>query len=262
MESWAGYNYYTTNSTTWVELMNLSTAEFGLGSLPPGVRAVPGDLNNSNQFANDTYVIEHAGRGQFDEGTAANIVFGVVTAVAVLLAIIWLWFNFKTMLHPRNSNKQDLLPRTNSLTSLSGGTIGMTTIQDDQFCSARDFEDQIFNFYYEPINTEIEFAEKTANEVIDVEDIEAVTDLVRKMYSYDLLMYGIQSTQAYERQRHDLTSKRDGILIAVRDKVSNEWAKDLSARGRMGWGDEEWNKVSALKTFLQDQLPPQRFSNT
>ncbi|KAH8160060.1 hypothetical protein CIB48_g8188 [Xylaria polymorpha] len=261
MESWAGYNYYTSNSTTWVQLMNLSTAEFGLGFLPRGVRAVPGAFHTSDQFPNDTYVIENADRGQGDEGKTAQIVFGAATAAAILFAVIWLVFNFKTMLHPRNSKDQDLLPRPNSPTSHSTAPTELMAFQDNQLCEASNFENQIFNFYYEFVYTEVELAEKPADEVINVEDIEAVTDLVRKMYSYDLLLYGLQSTRAYPHQRHDLTSKSDEILGAVREKISNEWANDLNSRVRMGWNDEEWEKISALKGFLQYQLPPLRYPN-
>ncbi|KAI0450096.1 hypothetical protein F5B21DRAFT_529306 [Xylaria acuta] len=206
MESWENYNYYTTNATTWVELMNLSTAEFGLGYFPRG-----------------------------------------------------LWFNRKTILHLRNPNNQDLSPRPNSPTSRSTGATELTPLQDNRLCEASNFEDQLFNFYYEFIYTEVELAEKAADDVVDVEDVEAVTDLVRKMYSYDLLLYGARNTRAYEQQRHDLMSKSDGILGAVRDKVSNEWAKDLSPRGHMGWADDEWEKILALKSFLRDRLPPQRY---
>ncbi|KAI3339482.1 hypothetical protein F4824DRAFT_508288 [Ustulina deusta] len=261
MESWAGYNYYTSNPITWVELMNLSTAEFGLGYLPLGLRAFPGALNSSTRFPNDTYVIEHAGRGQFDEGHTANTVFGVVTGVAGALAILWLWFNRKTILYRRNSNNQDPSPRANSPISRSTGATDLTTFQDNRLCEASDFRNQIFNFYYEPISTEVELVEKTADDIVDVEDIEAITDLVRKMYSYDLRLYGAQSTRRFENERHDLMSKSDDILKAIRDKVSNEWAKDVSARGRLGWTDEEWEQVSNLKSLLQHQLPLRRYPN-
>ncbi|KAI1272431.1 hypothetical protein F5Y07DRAFT_301680 [Xylaria sp. FL0933] len=258
MESWEGYNYYTRNTTTWVELMNLSTAEFGLGYFPKGVVAVPGYLNSSAQFPDDTFVIEHSGLGQFDQGQTVKALLGAVSGVALLLGGIWLWVNWKTIFHPRNSsNQNDLALSANSSTSAEATEL--LFLRDNRLCEASDFRNKLYHFYYEPIDTEVELAEKTANDPVKIEDIEAVTALVRKMYSYDIYLYGTQNVRNHEAQRLDHMRKSDAILGAVRNKVSNEWVKDPSALGSLGWTYEEGNHLSYLKGLLEHRLPRQRY---
>ncbi|KAI0428802.1 hypothetical protein F5Y09DRAFT_343302 [Xylaria sp. FL1042] len=139
---------------------------------------------------------------------------------------------------------------------MPAGATELTTLQGGRICKARDFRYQIFNYYYPSTYTEVELAEKTANDVIDVEDIEVVTDLARRMYSYDL--YGTQSMKNYETQRYDLMSESYGILEAIRDKVSTEWAEDPSTQGYLGWTDQEWDQLSRLRSLLENRLLLQR----
>ncbi|KAI0811533.1 hypothetical protein GGR55DRAFT_105028 [Xylaria sp. FL0064] len=107
MESWEGYDYYTTNTTTWVDLMKLSTTEFGLGYFPKAIVAIPGYLNSSAQFPDDTFVIELFGLDQFDQGQTVKALLGAVSGVALFLGGLLLWVNWKTIFHPRNSSNQD-----------------------------------------------------------------------------------------------------------------------------------------------------------
>ncbi|KAK5633617.1 hypothetical protein RRF57_009331 [Xylaria bambusicola] len=260
MESWEGYNYYTTNTTTWVHLMNLSTAEFGLGYFPGDVVAIPGYLDSSTEFPDDTFVIELAGQGQFDEGRTVRIVLGVVTGVALLLGILWLWVYRKAILRPRNSGSQDdLAPRANSPTSRSTESTELLLLQGNRLCEASDFRDKLYHYYYESIDTEVELAEKTANDPVEVGDIEAVTTLVRKMYSYDIYLYGTQNVRNREAQQLDQMRKSDAILGAVRDRVLKEWAMDPNALGGLGWTYEERQQLSNLKDLLENRLPRQRY---
>lgn len=95
----------------------------------------------------------------------------------------------------------------NSLESHNIEAIGLMLLQANQLCEANDFGNQIFNFYYEPTHTEVELAEKTANDPVVVEDIEALIEIVRNMYSYHFLLYGARSIGNYENQRHGLMAK-------------------------------------------------------
>ncbi|KAJ3556650.1 hypothetical protein NPX13_g10091 [Xylaria arbuscula] len=150
------------------------------------------------------------------------------------------------MVHSRDQD--NLSPRPNSPTSRSTEATALASPHGSGLCEASDFRDKLYNFYYEPIDTEIELAEKAANELIDVDDIEAVATLVRKMYSYDEHLYGIQNVRHNEAQCRDSMMKSDAILAAVCKEVVNEWARHSNA-GAVA------DQISSLKTLLE-QLPP------
>jgi len=92
MESWDGENYYTTNFTEMVALMNLSTAEWGVGYLPPNLVAIPDALNDTYGFGSDTLVIEYAARTEVGSRDTEKVIFGVTSGVVILWAAVWLWF--------------------------------------------------------------------------------------------------------------------------------------------------------------------------
>jgi len=259
MESWEGYNYYTTNATAWVQLMNYSTAEFGLGYFPPSIVAIPGALNGSYHFSNSTYVIQYAGRADSDNRATEKIVFGIVSAIAIAFALIWLWFNRKTLFHPRNSNQQDVLPRANSPTSNYTGTTELTPLQDNKFWGADDFKDQIFNFYYEPVYTEVELFEKSIEDGVETEDIEAVTALLRKMYADELYLWAQQSNPSFtEAQEKEMIDKKIAIQEEIVHKVEEWAAMGPRATVHTNWDAREQKELNALVNLIDrptQQLP-------
>ncbi|KAJ8109966.1 hypothetical protein ONZ43_g5998 [Nemania bipapillata] len=259
MESWEGYNYYTRNPVIWVQLMDLSTAEFGLGSFPD-LCAIPKNPDAPAPIPCDaTFVIKDAGLDEFDNGVTAGIVFGVITAAVLIAASIWLWFNRKTIFHPLNSNNRVLAPLAGGDAHRNAEAVELMP-HIDQICEATKFKEQLFRYYYERTTTEVELAEKAANSIIEVDDVEAMTELVRRMYSCDLELYANQHVRDYENERSDLMVKSDKILGAIRDKVLKDWASDPG--GRVRWRNEDWDQVSALKRFLERELRDPRYSNS
>ncbi|KAI8635596.1 hypothetical protein F5Y19DRAFT_408381 [Xylariaceae sp. FL1651] len=259
MESWEGHNYYTTDPVIWVELMNYSTVEWGLGYFPQDIRALPGALNSSYNFSNETYVIEYAGRADSDNRATEKIVFGIVSAIAIAFALVWLCYNWKTLFQPRNANSGESLPRPNSPTSNHTAATELTPLQDNKFWGADDFKDQIFNFYYEPVYTEIEAYEKTLNDEIEPEDIEAVTDLVRKMYGLELLLLGHQNTRGFTEERgNELRSQNDAIQEEIRNRVKAWAGLHQSPLSRAGWNEEERKVLNRLVMFVDKPGPEQQ----
>ncbi|RWA09619.1 hypothetical protein EKO27_g5481 [Xylaria grammica] len=252
MESWEGYDYSVTNPIQWAELMNLSTAEFGVGHFPRGVCALPSTLNSPAQCVNYSYVIENAGQDALEHEPAK--LYGIATAAALLCVSVWAYANWGTLLRPPKLHDRDLLPRANRPTSDNETATELTSLQNHPICTDSEFKNQIFNYYYEPIKTEVELAEKGAGDDVDVEDIEAVTDLVRKMYWYDSQLYGRQSTRNYANEQPELMAKSDEILGVIRNRVLNEWPKD-----RNGWAHEEFNSISDLRNFLENGLLSRRY---
>jgi hypothetical protein len=246
MESWEGYNYYTTNSTQWVELMNYSTIEFGLGYFPPRILALPGALNSSDNISKDTFVIQYAGRAESDNRATEKIVFGIVSAIAIAFAAVWLWFNRKTLFHPRNLQADALLPRPNSPTSNNTGATELTPLQDNKFWGANDFRDQIFNFYYEPVRTEVELFEKSFDDEVDTEDIEAITELVRQGYRLELLRRGLQKSRSVtEEQHNEMKSREDAMQQEVGHRVEGL----QNAAARANWRNED--ELAVLEHLFQ-----------
>ncbi|KAI3320301.1 hypothetical protein HD806DRAFT_507126 [Xylariaceae sp. AK1471] len=256
MESWEGYNYYTTNSTRWVELMNYSTIEFGLGYFPPNIIALPGALNSSYNFSNDTFVIEYAGRADSDNRATEKIVFGVVSAIAIAFAAVWVWFNRKTLFHPRNSHNEDLLPRANSPTSNYTAATELTPLQDSKFWGANDFKNQIFNFYYEPVHTEVELFEKTIDDKVDTDDIEAVTDLVREGYRLELLRFGLRESQNVTEERQNKMISEEDALQEEAGRRIEEWE---STAVRENWTGVEYSVLNDLVRLVGRPAPGSPF---
>jgi hypothetical protein len=253
MESWEGYNYYTTNTTRWVELMNYSTFEWGLGYFPPNVHALPGVLNSSHNFPNDTYVIEYAGRSESGNRATEKIVFGIVSAIAIVFIGIWLWFNRKTLFHPRNSSDEDLLPHSNSPTSSSTAIAELTPLQDDKFWGMDRFKHEIFNFYYEPVETEVELYEKTLEDGVDTEDIESVTALRRGIYSSLMHLWACQSNlgnteEQDNEKRRNIAAMQEEVGRRIREWIGNN---QNAVATHANWNNGELEVLNELINFIE-----------
>ncbi|KAK3687824.1 hypothetical protein B0T22DRAFT_139835 [Podospora appendiculata] len=260
MESWDGYNYYTTNPAQWVMLMNLSTSEMGLAPLPPNLVAIPGSLNDSYSFPNNTIVIENASKSQLGSRDIEKIIFGVTAGVAILWGIIWLYWTWKR--ETNGGSRKLFRPRTGYPTTADATSeTQLASLMDDgRFVSAEAFRNKLLHFYYENVQTGIEMTEKdVAIEGIDAEDVEAVTALVQKMYAVDLELWSHQSSRyVTEAKRNQLRKKSDAILAEVR-RIANSWGEP-QYYGR--WQDDELEQVQAIIGILRDNIEEKRYQIT
>ncbi|KAI0146245.1 hypothetical protein GGR57DRAFT_506538 [Xylariaceae sp. FL1272] len=221
MESWENYNYYTTNSTQWVEPMNYITAKWGFGFFPPNVVALPGAFNSSSHVPSKSLVIEYAGRADTGSRATEAIVSGVVSALVISLLVVWLYFNRKTC-SILSTHKETVNNHKDNSTGDSRASTELNSLLDTKFWGIDEFRNQVFNFFYEAVYSEIEVAEKGLNEAIDSDDIEAITDLVRKMYGLQLYLRSHQDSHNFtEQQENEIMSK----MAAIHDTVGSEIRK-------------------------------------
>jgi hypothetical protein len=258
MESWEGddINKYTRNNTGWTRLMNLSTADWNLGPFPPNVIAIPGKYNDSYNYPDDTIYIENAGNGKVGHRDTEKIIFGVTSAVVVIIMIVWIGFQKKHGLLKPNDRTSPMAPRTRRSPMMAGGSSGSITVAENGFMGDEAFRDRL-RYYYDEIETHEELAEKDPyNDPIDGEDIENVTDLLRKMYDTDLAMWALSSAHGVsEESRGDMRVKSDAILAEVRRTVG-EW----ETQSRRRWEREEGDQWRTIRNILSG-LPEKRYAN-
>src|SRR3569833_1885506 len=159
-----------------VVLMNLSTAEWGIGALPSNLVAIPGavtDPENSN-IPDSALVIEYAAQAELGSRDAEKVVFGVTSGIVILWGLVWLWFNRRKMFDPHGrSGSSSIGPGSGSLLlrcccSVCWGllcvalcvsalvTLGGSGGPGGGGENAADFQRQLLHFYYEPGVTELE----------------------------------------------------------------------------------------------------------
>jgi hypothetical protein len=260
MESWDNENYYTTDPVKWVQLMNQSTAEWGVGYFPPNVVA----LNDSYSFDNNTFVIQNAAQADVDSRPTENIIFGVTSAFAIAWGIIYVLYNLrkKTLFRPLGSNgasdNASLGPGSYGGRS---GSVTLSAMENGDQVTAREFEKQMFTFYYPPGLTELEVYEKDLRQDgLGPEDVEDVNALVRKMLGFDQALWSQRnSTYFRESQRDELRENSDAVLAEIRRNASAWYGQ----RGSMGWTPDEQRELQTIAELLDGQrggLPERRYS--
>ena len=257
MESWRGRNYLTSKPDKWIELMNLSTVEWGIGYLPAGLKAIAGRLNSSYQFPPHTTVIQNAGKEEAGSRDVEKIVFGVTSGVVIFWAIIWLYLNYSKFSSVGNT---PLNPTSSDAASL-GTSITMNNFDDENFVKTRDFRDKLRYFYYESDKTEVEIREKDfRHESVDAEDIETVNALLRQMFSLDLKLWaGQQTRRARQGGNAELMAKSDAILAEVHRLVAS-WNVNLNDPQTTVATDAEKQEMRKIVEFLQ-RIGTQRYAN-
>lgn len=253
MESWRGLNYLTKNPTKWVELMNLSTVEWGVGYFPAGVVAIPGRLNVTYNFPAGTIVIENASKSEVGSRDVEKIIFGITSGVVILWAAIWLFLN---RLKFSTDGTEPLLP-TGSDVASHGTSITLNNL-DENFITAGDFHHKLRYFYYESEKTEPEIREKNLNEEsVDADDVEKATSLLREMFNLDLLIWAKQNSRQTTRGgRADMMAKSDAILFEV-NRLVKSWDTNLKDTGA---SDTEKQEMMEIVEILR-QIGPQRYPN-
>jgi hypothetical protein len=253
MESWENENYYTTNQTKWVELMNLSTTEWSLGFLPPNIYAIPGTLNDTYHFPDDALVIENAAETNWGSAPIESVVFGVTSAVAIAFILAWSYIQVRngTLLRPRNEPSTNRQGEYGVLLS-SRRLHGSDSSEDAEigsphgFQSAEIFKQTLFSKYYESIVTEIEEYDKkiSHNDNIEAEDVEAVGDVLRKIYGFQFDILG----QQHAFQPEGMEEKHMKSKAAIKDIRETV---DIWASGQMtDWNNAERRHLGRLYTTL------------
>ncbi|KAI0125387.1 hypothetical protein BJ170DRAFT_501357 [Xylariales sp. AK1849] len=256
MESWESFNYYTTNQTQWVKLMNLSTTEWGLGNLPSNLFAIPATINDTYHFPDDSLVIENACKGYFGIWGIESVIFGTTSGIALLWAIVWLIHRYK--------QKTFFIPRTKATTARpreeyevvigrsadihlfnrDDNTPGDLETGDTGLLSDERFRKELLTKYYENVLTELEINEKDIfrDGEVTSEDVEAVTDLVRKMYRYKLSV--IAERDALDTEGiEEMERKGQATLNDIR-RIMSGWAQFR------GWEVLERNELQSIFRVL------------
>lgn len=267
MEAWNGQNFYTSNSTQWVILMNLTTAEWGIGPFVPNLKALSGPLSENVTFPPGTLVIEYAGQTMIGTRPIEAVIFGIVSGIVLLCTFVWLFLNrailksFLKLIFKRREPHQGPNINASNVHPLNGHASEITLTQLDlgeNFVSAAEFERQLREFYYDQIESELEGYEKGTSEEISAEDIEGVTALVRMMYGVDLGLYSHERTHGFgEQEREEYRTKSDAILAEIREKV-RQW--DQRERASV-WNPQELGELRAIVHILTERLPERRYAH-
>lgn len=282
MESWEGYNYYTTNSSKWILLMNLSTSEWGVSPLPPFLVALNGSLADQPpdvEYNSSTLVIEHAGQAETGDRATEKIIFGITSAIAISFWLVWLWMNRKTLLDPLGSaavrphSSAGLLQPSNANlgpAGLESGSLGGSTVMIElgdlgrtggvgrwadmlpagAGLSAGRFDFLMRGYYYQPFVTEVELVRRSGEGGgVDVDDIERLTELVRKMLFTDQKLWNNARNNGFtEEDRRGYMHRADDALAEVGMEV-RAWG-DGGVRG--GWGRVEREKAGEIKKLVEE----------
>lgn len=263
MESWEHYNYYTYNPSGWVELLNLSTAEWGIGYLPPSVIAINRTVNDADHFPPDAFVIQNAAIGTFLSRDVEKVVFGATSGLVILWAFCWVAFQCyrNSLFSPRKLTASN---SGNSANSVFSHDTDATQIElanlgsgNTKFLKAEEFKQQLHNFYYEPVATELELYEKDfVKEDVSAADVETVTELLRKMYDLDLGLWAEQNSHTTEWEMNQFRLKSDAALAEVRHLVTSWTSRNRTP----SWTEEEAVHLRSVLQVLAD-LPEKRYGN-
>ena len=249
MDSWDGYNYYTTNSTEWIVLMNLSTSEWDIGFLPPHVVAIPGPFNSSYNFSADTLVIENASRAEFGSRDIEQVIFGAASGLIIAWAILFLAWHLKrgTLFKPRASSSHPTDDDENTLPLHA----------NRNFLSATEFRKKL-DIVYDSEDTELELYKRgIRGDGVSSEDIEVGTELLRKMYKKDLQVWASQSAVEYSQQDRLLWMDQSDSLLAELRSLVGEWNTRRPGAAEE-WTREEQQELNTLVKMLSE-LPQTRY---
>ncbi|KAK3371270.1 hypothetical protein B0T24DRAFT_595099 [Lasiosphaeria ovina] len=256
MESWRGYNYYTTNPQKWVELMNLSTSEWNIGLLPPNVVAIPGPLNaSSDSFPPGSLVIENASHASAGSADTEKVIFSATSGLVIAWAICWLVWHWKkgTLLSPRGSrlSSPDLgrtpyLDGRETAAAADGSTLELGAMGNG-FIPASRFQAEL-ETYYEDVRPEPEMYEKKlGTDDVEPEDVEAGTELLRRRYQTQLGIYGMQNSHEVTQEHRDQMAEESEALLADFRKLVTSWS---GPQNIVGWSAEELDELGELRQLV------------
>ncbi|KAK2779584.1 hypothetical protein CKAH01_02932 [Colletotrichum kahawae] len=257
MDSWKGHNYYTTNISRWVDLMNISTTDWGVGWLPPNIVAIPYALNDSiaARYPENTTFIENASKTTTGDRATEKIVFGVVSGLAILWAVVWLYYSLRTdrfEYRPINLGSSDTYGQAKSRRDSSSH--GARENGSSQLMDVEEFKRNLMKFYSQ-IKTGLEYEDKPNNEdaCIKGDDVEVVTNLLRTMYDLDLSIWSRQDIHAGENHEiHNAESRvRSNAIWAEVRKIVGKWEVGLTNGSMRLPPHEQENMADIVSLFGQ-----------
>ncbi|KAH7176557.1 hypothetical protein EDB81DRAFT_42697 [Dactylonectria macrodidyma] len=258
MESWEGLNYYTRNTTKWVQLMNLSTVEWGIGFFPANLFAIPGPLNDTYDFPSDAIVIQNASKTNVGSRHTEKIIFGLVSGIVILWALAWLYVSRSEILSPRGKQNQNLNPGEEAS---QGTSVTAMANLDEGFVKAADFQHQIQYFYYDSDMSMLEAHEKNPRiDEVATQDIEDAGALCRKMYGLDMHLWSKKRARKVKTSdRNGWMHQSDAILAEVRRQVF-AWQANLSDGNTSQATENEKRQLEEIVEML-NLIGPERYPN-
>ncbi|KAF5027433.1 hypothetical protein F66182_453 [Fusarium sp. NRRL 66182] len=253
MESWKGLNYYTRDPIQWVQLMNLSTVEWGIGYLPRNLYAIPGTLNSSYDIPDDAILIQHAAETESGSRDTEKIIFGVASGIVILAMGCWLWFNWHDFVSPeaRDRNPE---PEAGSSTTVQSSS-GESVLDHDRFIN------ELSKYYDLYAKSHLEAVERDIMEDgFAVEDIEAVSKLLRSMFTRNITLWTEEnSPEMTDERRNKLMRESEAILEEVHRRVSLGH-QAIADRRTMG-EDGQMEEINRVSDYLQRYRPVQSWQN-
>jgi hypothetical protein len=278
MESWEGQNYYTTDPAKWILLMNLSTSEWGVGPLPFPIIAINGSLAdhpNASRYNSSTLVLQYAGQAETSGYPTEKIVFIVTTVISVVVLAVWLWVNRKSLFKPfgRSDRSEaaasvtsggsafELVSRPaaaaaadhegslcsdNTVVDLGDNNVGRWADMKPAGAgmSAGRFDHLMRHYFYPLLVTEVEVYEKGAGDVVEVEDVERMTELVRKMLAADNSLWNNAANVRFTN------NAKKGFMHRGDDALT-EVAMGVRGLGETGRMREDRGKVAEIERLVE-----------
>lgn len=244
MDSWRDVNYLTANRTLWVQFMNDSTQDLGIGYLPPNIYAILGSLNDSYTFPDDALVVEHAGATHFKRASEIEYsLFGIISGIVILFLILSIIWNLRI-----------------------GGYKPERSTAVNDILNAADFMHTLNTKYYERSDTEVELYNRDdpyhhvggrlSDNRIDAEQVEAVTALLRKMYGLDVEAWAKNGSRETDKQElRNIEARSDAAWAEVRGTI-NQWNNSNRETLRPG----ERDHFNGIVGFVS-QIRPQRYDS-
>ncbi|KAM0428570.1 hypothetical protein ACHAPT_006930 [Fusarium lateritium] len=255
MKSWDGLNYYTTNPKGWVDLMNLSTVEWGIGYLPAKLVAIPGKFNSTYNISDDAILIQHAAQSKAGSRDTEKIIFGVASGIVILFMAAWIVYNWDDLKPPEDDSGGIPKPGEDATSTRTRTTELTANEKDAQEYGA--FCQQLRDFYYSDKKSELEAAEHDiveesgpAVEKPWVGDMEEAAALLRKLYSLKITMRNDGDSEHVtlaERNKH--LAESDAILAEV-NRLIEVRASAMRDPGQLRAEGQEMAEMEEIENAL------------
>ncbi|KAK0641399.1 hypothetical protein B0T16DRAFT_419773 [Cercophora newfieldiana] len=239
MDSWRGRNYYTTDPSEWIELMNLSTADWMVAPFPPNLVAIDGALSELDVglIANDSLVIEFAGKATVGSRFVERIIFGTVSAVVLGymgLWLMWLWRSGAIIRPRRTVAEEDLsAPGDQQIPSAQGNNEDDSTANrggESSNRSAMRFRSLLGKYYHEPIATQLEPCRKRskfreADVVPTTKNLKEATELAFEAIEIEVKIRRLNDVGADVEKAAKLREKKTAALQRIQAMIE-AWGTD------------------------------------
>ncbi|KAL8309188.1 hypothetical protein RB597_009461 [Gaeumannomyces tritici] len=249
MNSFHDQPYTTSNRSIWLELMSNSTADWGLSPLPAKLVLLNGTLADAppGSVPADAIVIENAGRKLAGDSPIEAVVLGITSAIAIacfagfLIYSYWtgsLGLSAQAELPGDNNSSNDMQERRPLGAGGAEAGPDSPTASDapDGFMTDEAFGRRLRNYYYPPTVTETELRERDyVAEPVGGGDVEAATELLRRMYANDLEIWSRGSDRGFDTAA--AKDRSDAMLAEVRARFQ-AWGAAANGSGCMDWRAE------------------------